>query len=90
MRIDKYLDKSEEIILLSQSEEVEAIRVLLKATENKRNKVREALEMKPKYSPENLEEDLVFLLGMAKGLNWVLGLPERSRNYINNFKTERR
>ena len=85
-RIDKYLDKSEDIILLSQSGEVEAIRVLLKATENKRDKVREILETKPKHSPENLEEDLVFLLGMAKGLNWVLGLPARSREFIKNLK----
>lgn len=86
IRIVKYLDKSEDIILLSQSEEIEAVRVLLKATENKRNEVRESLETKPKQSPENLEEDLVFLLGMAKGLNWVLGLPARSREYIKNFK----
>jgi len=86
MRIDKYLNESGEITLLSQSEEVEAIRVLLKATKNKRNKVREILETKPKHSPEDLEEDLVFLLGMVKGLNWVLGLPARSRDYINNIK----
>lgn len=82
-RIDQYLDLSEEIILLSRSREIEAVRVLLKATENKRNKVRDILETKPKHSPENLEEDLVFLLGMVKGLNWVLGLPARSENYIN-------
>lgn len=86
MRIDQYLDKSEEIILLSQSKEIEAVRVLLKATENKRNKVRDILETKPKHSPENLEDDLVFLLGMVKGLNWVLGLPARSQNYIKNLK----
>jgi len=85
-RINKYLDKSEEIILLSQSEEVEAVRVLLKAVKSKRDKVRQLYETKPKHSPEDLEEDLVFLLGMVKGLNWVLGLPARSRNYINNFK----
>jgi len=86
MRIDKYLNESGEITLLSQSEEVEAVRVLLKATKNKRNKIREILETKPKHSPEDLEEDLVFLLGMVKGLNWVLGLPARSRDYINNIK----
>jgi len=85
-RIDKYLDKSGEIIILSQSEEVEAVRILLKAVESKRDKLREVLETKPKNSPEDLEEDLVFLLGMVKGLNWVLGLPARSRDYINNLK----
>ena len=85
-RISKYLEKSEEIILLSQSEEVEAVRVLLKATENKRDAIRETLETQPKHCPDDLEDDLVFLLGMVKGLNWVLGLPARSRNYINNLK----
>jgi hypothetical protein len=85
-RIDQYLDKSQEIILLSKSQEIEAVRVLLKATENKRNKVRDILETKPKHSPENLEDDLVFLLGMVKGLNWVLRLPARSENYIKNLK----
>ena len=85
-RIDQYLDRSEDIILLSQSGGIEAVRVLLKATENKRNKVRDILETKPKHSPENLEDDLVFLLGMVKGLNWVLGLPERSETYIKNLK----
>jgi hypothetical protein len=55
-RIDQYLDKSQEIILLSQSKEIEAVRVLLKAAENKRNKVRDILETKPKHSPENLED----------------------------------
>ena len=85
-RIDQYLDRSEDIILLSQSGGIEAVRVLLKAAENKRNKVRDILETKPKHSPENLEDDLVFLLGMVKGLNWVLGLPARSENYIKNLK----
>jgi len=86
MRIDKYLDTSGEIILLSKAGEVEAVRVLLKATENKRDKVRETLETNPKHCPENLEEDLVFLLGMVKGLNWVIGLPARSEKYIGNLK----
>lgn len=85
-RISKYLKESEEIILLSQSEEVEAVRVLLKATEAKRDEIRKILETKPKHSPEDLEDDLVFLLGMVKAFNWVLGLPARSRNYINNLK----
>ena len=87
-RIEKYLDKSEEIVLLSQAEEVAAIRVLLKAIESKRNQVRETLETKPKHSPDDLEDDLVFLLGMVKGLNWALGLPARSRDYINNLKVK--
>lgn len=82
-RIDQYLEKSEEIILLSQSEEIEAVRVLLKATKSKRNKIRES---KPKYSPDDLEEDIIFQLGMVKALNWVLGLPARSRHYIDNLK----
>ena len=86
MRIDKYLDESGDITLLAESEQIKAVRVLLKAAENKRDKVREILETKPKHSPENLEEDLVFLLGMVKGLNWVLGLPARSGEYIKNFK----
>ena len=86
MRINKYLDKSEEIVLLSQSEEIEAVRVLLKAVKAKRDKVRENYETNPKHCPENLEEDLVFQLGMVKGLNCALGLPERSRDYIKNLK----
>jgi len=85
MIIKKYLDKSEDIVLLSQSQEIEAVRVLLKAVENKRNEIRNILETKPKHSQEELEEDLVFLLGMIKGLNWALGLPERSRAFIKNL-----
>jgi hypothetical protein len=88
MNIDKYLDESHEIITLSQAQEIEAVRILLKATMNKRDEVRKTLETNPKHCPENLEEDLVFLLGMSKGLNFALELPESAQKQLN--KLERR
>ena len=85
MRIEKYADKSEDIVLLSESESIRAVQVLLATATNKRDALRKIIETKPKHSPEELEEDLVFILGMIKGINWILGLPARSRDYINKL-----
>lgn len=81
MNLKNYADRSQDILLLARAEEVEVVRVLLNAAKKKRGELREIMEKNPKHSPGDLEEDLVFLLGMIKGLNWVLGLPQRSREY---------
>ena len=86
MKIDKYIERSEDIVLLSESEQVKAVQVLLGACEKKRDLLREITEVKPKFCPEDLTEDLVYLEGMIGGINWVLGLPARSREFINKIK----
>ena len=86
MKIDKYIERSEDIVLLSESGSVRAIQVLLSACEKKRDALREIIETNPKHSPEELQEDLVFLLGMIKGINWVIGLPARSRDFIKKIE----
>lgn len=83
--LEKLLPDSQSIVLLSQSESVPAVQVVMLAVENKRAMLRKEIEEHPKHSPDELEDDLVFMLGMIKGLNWALGLPARSREIINKI-----
>lgn len=80
--IAKYVEKSEDVTLLAQAEQVGVGGALLTAAKIKRDELRARIETKPKHSPEKLEDDLVFVLGMVKALNWILGLPARSREHI--------
>lgn len=75
IRVEKFFDHSSDILLTSKAGEVEISKVILKACEKKRDMLRSLVETNPKHCPESLEEDLVFILGMIKGLNWVLELP---------------
>lgn len=85
-RLDRIITDSQDMIVCSQCEQVRAAEILLRAAEKKRDMLREEIETNPRHSPDELEKDVDFLLGMIKGLNWVLGLPERSREFINKLK----
>jgi len=85
LRPEKYIERSEDIVLLSEADSIKAVQVLLATATNKRNALRKIIETNPKHSPGELEEDLVFILGMIKGINWILGLPARSRDCINKL-----
>lgn len=86
MEIKRYVTNSADMTTLAQAEEVHAVRVILEAARIKRDELRDKVETRPKFSPDKLEDDLVFLEGFIKGLNWTLGLSQKSRDYINTIK----
>ena len=86
MKLDKYLPRSEDIVLLSQAEKVRVVEILMAAVEKRRDELRDYNEQTPKECPEDLREDYRHVSGEISGLNWVLGLPERSREFIDKIK----
>jgi hypothetical protein len=71
---------------MSESEQVKAIQVLMAAIINRRDELRIQLEEKPMECPDDLSRDFRGVSGEIRGLNWVLGLPARSRDFINKIK----
>ncbi len=82
MNLEKYIDRSENVTLCSQAEEVRVVQVIFEAAEKR---IEELRSKKPKRSPEDLTQDIIYILGIVDGLNWVLGLPERSRELRNKY-----
>lgn len=86
MKLDRYVHRSEDIILLSQSDEIKVVQVLMDAISERREELRKKNEEHQRFCPEDLTEDTVGISGEIRGLNWVLGLPQRSRDFIKNIK----
>ena len=86
MRLDKYITRSEDIPLCSQAEEIRVVQIIFEAAERRVKELRFDNEEKPKECPEDLTKDFRGVSGEIRGLNWVLGLPERSREFINKIK----
>jgi len=85
MKLSKYITKSEDILLASQAEQVRAVQVLMEAVRLRRDELRVLNEEHPKRSPEDLTEDIVGISGEIRGLNWVLMLPQRSKDFIDKL-----
>lgn len=86
IKLDNYFPDGQDIVLVSQAEQVASVQSLFKGVEAKRDEVRNICETKPKRCPEDLTQDLVYLLGFTAGLNWVLRLPGRSREFLEKIK----
>ena len=86
MRLEKYIERSEDIVLLSEAEQVKVIQVLMDAITKRRTELRTLNEEKPMECPEDLSRDFRGISGEIRALNWVLGLPARSREFINKIK----
>uniref|UniRef100_A0A6M3ILJ5 Uncharacterized protein n=1 Tax=viral metagenome TaxID=1070528 RepID=A0A6M3ILJ5_9ZZZZ len=91
MRIDKsymlkYFPDGPSPGLVADSGLVPAAVAIFKAVEIRRDELRATVEKHPKHNPQDLEDDVDFMLGGIRELNWVLGLPERSREFIQNIK----
>jgi hypothetical protein len=89
MKLPEYLPTQEAIVLTSQAEQVGASAAILKAVELRRDELRAIVESNPKHNPQELSEDVDFLLGGIRELNWILGLPQRSRDFMNKFEKRR-
>lgn len=85
MNPKKYLPTSQAFIEVAGAEAVGASNALLEAVNIKREELRDKNENHPKESPEDLTGDYRFIAGMISMANWILGLPERSREYRNKL-----
>lgn len=85
MNIEKYIPRSEDVVLLSQADQVRTAQVLLEAAYKKRDELRLKNENSPKHCPERLTDDMTYVAGMIGGLNWVLNLIPNCNKYINQI-----
>lgn len=82
MRIDKYIPVSQDVVIVSQAEEVRAAFALLEAAKARIDELRTETEDRPRECPDDLTKDWRYLAGQIAGLKWILGLPGRSRDFI--------
>jgi len=83
--IDVYATKSSEITILSQSEEVEAVKIIMNVARKRREELRREIEEKPRECPEDLTKDFRGISGEIRGLNWILELPQKAREVIDRI-----
>ena len=84
--IAKCVERSQDIPLIAECGTLPAVKALLGVIEKRRDEIRKEVEQNPKHSPEDLTEDVTYLLGRVEQLNEVLGLPGRSREILDNLK----
>ena len=73
-----------EVILLANSEDVGAVKLIMRIITNIRDADRVRNEKFPKRDDENLSNDWVHINGGIARLNDVLSLPQVARNIINH------
>lgn len=82
MNPKKYLPTNEAFNLVRSAESVPISKALLDAVEIKRDELRNENEENPRKSSQDLTEDYIYIAGMIAMSNWILRLPQRSREFI--------
>lgn len=85
MRIDKLVNDGTDIVVLAGSTDIKAVRVVIDAAVKMRDAARKRIEEKPVHCPENLNNDVVFLLGYVNALNEIIRLPEEAKKSLNHL-----
>lgn len=85
MNLKKYIPDGKYYQQMAEVRQVGVARVLLDAVEIKRDEFREIKETRPQLCPEDLKKDIVFQTGAIWALNWVLKLPEETRNILSKL-----
>lgn len=80
MQLDKYLKTSAAVLEVSRANEIGGAKAILEAALIKRDEIRKEYEENPLRS-DQIKKDLNFKLGMVAGLNWMLELPEKARQW---------
>ena len=88
MNLKKYIPEGQYWQQVSQAREVPFVNTILNGCEIKVNEIFKQLTEKPQMNKEDLKKDLVFMLGFAAGLNWVLDLPGEAQKYIDHLPEE--
>lgn len=81
MRSHPYIKTSNDMVELSHAKSIGAGRAILNTVAAKRDAVREENENRPQIS-DDIKKDYRFKAGMVAALNWVLGLPDEARTFI--------
>jgi len=85
MRLDKYIPDGSRWHEITDIQQGNVARILLNATEAKRDEIREQNETRPMVCDEDITKDFRFKAGMVRALNWVLSLPEEARRYVDQL-----
>jgi len=85
MNIKKYILASADFHLVSDAEQVGAVRALFDVIKIRREELRADIEAKPVLCDDK-KDDAIFKLGIINGLNFILGLPQRSRDFMNSLE----
>lgn len=85
MKLIEYLPTNEAWTQVAGIEQVGAAKHLLNAIRIRRDKEREQNERLPKRDNSDLRNDIVYKSGYIAALNWILELPRKARDQINNL-----
>ena len=85
MNLTEYLPTNEAYTQVAGARAVGATKHLLRAAEIRRDKEREQNENYPRRDDSDLRNDFVYKSGYIAALNWILDLPDKARNHINNL-----
>lgn len=84
MKLSDYIETSEDFHMIAGASSVGASRALLKAAGIRRDKIRDQVESEPKQD-KNLKEDVVYKLGAISGLKFIIDLPGKANDHIQNL-----
>lgn len=87
MKLIEYLPTNEAWTQVAGIEQVGAAKHLLNAIRIRRDKEREQNENYPIRAGDgfDLRQDIVYRMGFISALNWILELPRKARDQINNL-----
>ena len=78
--LKKLVEQTEDFQYLARAEELAPSRALLRVITIQRDHLRREVDENPRFDNE-IKKDVRYQLGMIRMANWLLSLPETSREY---------
>ena len=84
IKVGDYIEDQDDALMIANASQSESAKLLLGVVKKKLEESDWIVHNKPKHDPIDLENDIVFLLGMIRMAEFILRFPSECKHHINS------